>query len=56
MSQKQVKAYLQAEMGKTYSQPAIHYLFKRLKVKLKTGRPVNVRKDQAGEEAFKKNA
>ena len=56
MSQKQVKAYLQTEMGKAYSQPAIHYLFKRLKVKLKTGRPVNVRKDKVGEEAFKKNA
>ncbi len=56
MSQKQVKAYLQAEMGKAYTQPAIHYLFKRLKVKLKTGRPVNVRKDKAGKEAFKKNA
>ncbi len=56
MSQKQVKAYLAAEMGKVYTQPAIHYLFKRLKVKLKTGRPVNVRKDKAGEEAFKKNA
>jgi transposase len=56
MSQKQVMVYLQTEMGKTYTQPAIHYLFKRLKVKLKTGRPVNVRKDKAGEEAFKKNA
>jgi transposase len=56
MSQKQVMAYLEAEMGKVYTQPAIHYLFKRLKVKLKTGRPVNVRKDKAGEEAFKKNA
>lgn len=56
MSQKQVKAYLQDQMGKIYSQPAIHYLFKRLKVKLKTGRPVNVRKDKAGEIAFKKNA
>lgn len=56
MSQKQVMAYLEAEMGKVYTQPAIHYLFKRLKVKLKTGRPVNVRKDIAGEEAFKKNA
>jgi transposase len=56
MSQKQVKAYLQDQMGKAYTQPAIHYLFKRLKVKLKTGRPVHVRKDKAGEEAFKKNA
>jgi transposase len=56
MSQKQVKAYLQAAMGKAYTQAAIHYMFKRLKVKLKTGRPVNVRKDKAGEEAFKKNA
>ena len=56
MTQKQVRAYLEAEMGKGYTQPAIHYLFKRLKVKLKTGRPVNVPKDKAGEEAFKKNA
>jgi transposase len=56
MSQKQVKVYLQDEMGRDYTQPAIHYLFKRLKVKLKTGRPVNVRKDKVGQESFKKNA
>jgi transposase len=56
MSQKQVMTYLAAEMGKAYTQPAIHYLFKRLKVKLKTGRPVHVRKDKAGAEVFKKNA
>jgi transposase len=56
MTQKQVQAYIQAEMGKRYTQAGIHYLFKRLKVKLKTGRPVNIRKDQVGEAAFKKNA
>lgn len=56
MSQKQAQAYIQAEMGKQYTQAGIHYLFKRLKVKLKTGRPVNIRKDQAAQEAFKKNA
>jgi transposase len=54
MSQKQLRAYLQNQMGKEYTQAGVHYLFKRLKVKLKTGRPVNVRKDHAGEEAFKK--
>jgi transposase len=56
MSQKQVRAYLQDQMGKQYTQAGVHYLFKRLKVKLKTGRPVNVRKDKVGQEAFKKNA
>jgi transposase len=56
MSQKQVRTYLQDQMGKHYTQAGVHYLFKRLKVKLKTGRPVDVRKDHAGQEAFKKNA
>lgn len=56
MSQKQVRTYLQDQLGKAYTQAGVHYLFKRLKVKLKTGRPVNVRKDHAGQEAFKKNA
>ena len=41
-------------MGITYSQSGLSCLLSRLKVKLKTGRPVHVRKDEAGEEAFKK--
>jgi len=53
-TQGQLIDWLQQEMGITYSQPGISMLLVRLKVKLKTGRPVNVRKDEAGEEVFKK--
>ncbi|MDQ3290862.1 MAG: winged helix-turn-helix domain-containing protein [Bacteroidota bacterium] len=53
-TQGQLIDWLQQEMGITYSQPGISMLLARLKVKLKTGRPVNVRKDEAGEAAFKK--
>lgn len=49
-----LRDWLQQEMDITYSQPGISVLLSRLKVKLKTGRPVNVRKDKAGEVAFKK--
>ncbi len=55
-TQQQLIHWLQQEMGITYSQPGISVLLSRLKVKLKTGRPVNVRKDQAGEVAFKKTS
>lgn len=53
-SQQQLIDWLLAETGIGYSQSGISCLLARLKVKLKTGRPVNVRKDEAGEEAFKK--
>jgi transposase len=53
-TQQQVIDWLQAEMGISYSQAGISSLLARLKAKAKTGRPVNVRKDIAGEIAFKK--
>jgi transposase len=53
-SQQQVIDWIKAEMGITYSQSGISLLLARLKVKLKTGRPVNIRKDEAGEKSFKK--
>lgn len=55
-TQKQLIAWLEAEMGVSYSQSGLSMLLARLKVKLKTGRPVNVRKDEAGEVAFKKTS
>lgn len=55
-TQKQLNGWLEAEMGVSYSQSGLSMLLSRLSVKLKTGRPVNVRKDQAGEAAFKKTS
>jgi len=42
-------------MAMDFTQAGIHYLFKRLKVKLKTARPSNVPKDEVGAWAFKKS-
>lgn len=56
LTQQQVADYLGANMRVHYTQAGIHYVFKRLQVKLKTGRPSNIRKDVLGAEAFKKNA
>ena len=53
-TQQQIIDWLQAEMGITYTQGGISDLLARLKIKAKTGRPVNVRKDEVGEGAFKK--
>jgi transposase len=55
-SQQQLIDWLKAEMGISYTQGGLSGLLARLKVKLKTGRPVNVRKDEAGQEAFKKTS
>jgi transposase len=53
---KQAQAYLQEAFGIDYTIAGVSLLFKRLKIKLKTGRPVNVRQDQAEKEAFKKTS
>lgn len=53
-TQQQIIDWLQAEMGITYTQGGVSDLLTRLKIKAKTGRPVNVRKNEAGEQAFKK--
>jgi transposase len=54
MTQKQIASQIASEMGVSYTQMGIHYMFKRLKIKNKTGRPSNVRKDEVGLENFKK--
>lgn len=53
-TQSQIIHWLYDEFGVQYTQAGVSLLLKRLKIKLKTGRPVNVRKDEVGEEAFKK--
>jgi len=54
-TQQQLIAWVEAEMGITYSQSGMSMLLSRLQVKLKTGRPVHVQKDVAGELVFKKS-
>ncbi len=51
---KQACQYVAEQSGVQYSLSAMHYVFKRLKVKKKTGRPVHYRKDEKGEKRFKK--
>lgn len=55
-SQKQLLEWLKQEMNICYTQGGLSGLLGRMKVKLKTGRPVHVRKDVAGEVAFKKTS
>jgi len=50
----EVQAFILSSFGVKYSLSGISKLFTRLKIKLKTGRPSNVGKDAAQEEAFKK--
>ena len=49
-----VQHFLKQEFGIVYTISALSKLLKRLKIKRKTGRPVNIRKDAEQEEAFKK--
>lgn len=53
-TQQEIIAYLETEMGVHYTQAGVCVLLKRLKVKLKTGRPSNIRKEEGSEDAFKK--
>lgn len=53
-TQQQLLDWLEQEMGICYTQGGLSGFLARTKVKLKTGRPVNVRKDEGGEAAFKK--
>ena len=50
-----IKAYLEGSLGVTYTEGGVSDLCARLKIKLKTGRPVNVRQEPGAVEAFKKN-
>jgi transposase len=50
----QANAYIQQHFDVRYSTGGLHKLFERLKVKKKTGRPSNYRKDEKGATRFKK--
>ena len=51
----EAKAYIEHHFGVRYSMGGLHKLFGRLKVKKKTGRPTNSRKDEKGAQDFKKS-
>jgi transposase len=53
-SLEQARNYLEQEFGVNYTIGGVSYLFKRLKVKLKTCRPTNVNQDPAQIEEFRK--
>ena len=53
---KQACNFVQERHDIHLSQVAMHYYFKQQKIKKKTGRPTNVRKDVEGEAAFKKKS
>ena len=48
--------YIQQHFGVRYSVGGLHKLFGRMKVKKKTGRPSNYRKDEKGASHFKKSS
>lgn len=47
---------IEQSFGVHYTLGGVHYVFKCLKVKKKTGRPCSMRKDARGSKAFKKNS
>jgi transposase len=53
---KQAQTYLQDAFGVDYTLAGVSLLFKRLKIKLKTGRPTNIRQDAVEKEIFKKTS
>jgi transposase len=53
---KQACRFVEQTHGIVLTQQTMHYYFKQVKIKKKTGRPTNVRKDVAGEEQFKKKS
>lgn len=53
---KQACAFVLQTNGITISQAAMHHYFKAQGIKKKTGRPASIRKDVAGEQAFKKKS
>jgi transposase len=50
----EAKTYIKHHFDVCYSAGGLHKLFERLKVKKKTGRPTNYRKDEKGAARFKK--
>lgn len=55
VTQEQVAEWIEAQFGVRYTQSGICRLFERFHIKLKTGRPSNIRKDGAKAADFKKN-
>ncbi len=53
---KQACSFVEQTHGIVLTQVAMHYYFRREKIKKKTGRPTNIRKDEEEEEAFKKKS
>lgn len=51
-----IQAYLAGNLGLKYSISGVSNLCQRLKIKSKTGRPVNVRQKPGAVEEFKKNS
>lgn len=51
----EARDYIQQHFGIHYSNGGLHKLFERMKVKKKTGRPANYRKDEKGARVFKKS-
>lgn len=50
----EAQSYVAAEFSVGYTTSGLCKLFQRLKIKRKTGRPVNIRKDEGKAQAFKK--
>lgn len=50
-----IQAYLKGKLGVAYSISGVGSLCKRLKIKPKTGRPVNLRQQPGAMDEFKKN-
>ncbi len=55
LTQEQIGDWIGSNFGVHYSQSGISKLFKLLKIKLKTGRPVNIRQKEGDVELFKKS-
>jgi transposase len=55
LTQYQIIEWIENSFGVSYTQSGLSDLFTRLKIKLKTGRPVNVRQKEGDVEHFKKN-
>jgi transposase len=53
-SLEQARDYIEQEYAVSYTIGGLSYLFKRMKVKLKTGRPSNIRQKAEEKENFKK--
>jgi len=56
LTQVQVAEWIAATFGVQYTQSGISDLFQRLKIKLKTGRPVSIRQDKWAIADFKKTS